>query len=330
MHIEEFQLERLQAIWENRVKYNLTESGIHLYTLRELLTAEETEGLLDVRLGYGWTNGEPELREIISSRYPGAGREEILVADGSAEANFLAMWSLLESGDEIVLMLPNYMQIWGIARSLGVEVKAFRLREENGWAPDLAELREQVTERTKVIAVCDPNNPTGAVLSHDQVTAILEAADRVGAYVYADEVYKGAELDGQERPTFFGLYDRVIVAAGLSKALATQDSGSAGSSDPKTSSAQLGIAMTTRALPPQRSVNTSPLLSSNRRCAKRPFNATAGPSTKTSSCSCAGSITGTASCPSSLPEPEERHFCDIAWPSTQANLQLACGRRSAC
>lgn len=220
MQIEEFQLERLQSIWENRVRHNLTESGIHPYTLRELLTPEEIEGLLDVRLGYGWTNGEPGLRDAICARYPGAGPERVLVTNGSAEANFLAMWTLLEPGDEIVLMLPNYMQIWGIARSLGVEVKAFRLQEENAWAPDIEELREQVSERTKVIAVCDPNNPTGAVLSPDHMAAIIEAADRVGAYVYADEVYKGAELDGQERPSFFGLYDRVVVAAGLSKALA--------------------------------------------------------------------------------------------------------------
>ena len=220
MQIEEFQLERLQSIWENRVQYNLTESGIHPYTLRELLTAEEIDALLDVRQGYGWTNGKPELREAIRARYPGAGPEGVLVTNGSAEANFLAMWTLLDPGDEVVLMVPNYMQIWGIARSLGIEVKTFRLREELGWAPDIEELREQVSPRTKVIAVCDPNNPTGAVLSPDQMAAIVEVADGVGAYVYSDEVYRGAELDGREQPSFFGLYDRVIVAAGLSKALA--------------------------------------------------------------------------------------------------------------
>ena len=220
MNIEEFQLERLQSLWENRVQYNLTESGVHPYTLRELLTPQEIDQLLDVRLGYGWTNGDPGLRETISAHYPGSDLEQVLVTSGSAEANFLAMWTLLEPGDEIVVMLPNYMQIPGIARSLGVEVKSFRLREELGWAPDMEELRAQVNARTKVIVVCDPNNPTGAVLSLDQMKEIVEVARQVGAYVYADEVYKGAELDGLERPSFFGLYDRVIVSAGLSKALA--------------------------------------------------------------------------------------------------------------
>ena len=75
MHIEEFELERLQSVWENRVRYNLTESGVHPYTVRELLQPEEIESLLDVRLGYGWTNGDPGLRERVSKYYPGAGPE---------------------------------------------------------------------------------------------------------------------------------------------------------------------------------------------------------------------------------------------------------------
>ncbi|MEM7585437.1 MAG: aminotransferase class I/II-fold pyridoxal phosphate-dependent enzyme, partial [Acidobacteriota bacterium] len=148
MHIETFELERLQSLWENLVELNLTESGIHPYTLRELLDADEIEALLDVRLGYGWTNGEPDLRSAIAAYYPGATQDNVLVTNGSAEANFLAMWSLLEPGDEIVLMLPNYMQIWGLARSLGVEVKPFRLRESQGWTPDLDEIRGLVSSKT--------------------------------------------------------------------------------------------------------------------------------------------------------------------------------------
>ena len=220
MKIETFELERLQSLWENRVEYNLTESGVHPYTLRELLRPDEIEALLDIRLGYGWTNGEPALRERVASYYDGATAENVLVTNGSAEANFLAMWSLLEAGDEVVLMLPNYLQIWGIARSLGVEVKPFRLREEDDWAPDLDALRDAVTQRTRAIVVCNPNNPTGAVLSRSAMETIVELARGVGAVVYADEVYKGVELDGRERPSFRDLDDGAIVAAGLSKALA--------------------------------------------------------------------------------------------------------------
>ena len=90
MHIEEFKLERLQSLWENRVDYNLTESGIHPYTLKELLSADEIEALLEVRLSYGWTNGEPGLRRSVASYYPGASEDNVLITNGSAEANFLA------------------------------------------------------------------------------------------------------------------------------------------------------------------------------------------------------------------------------------------------
>ncbi len=220
MHIETFELERMQSLWENLVELNLTESGIHPFTLRELLSDDEIDQVLDARLGYGWTNGEPDLREAIAAYYPGATADNVLVTNGSAEANFLAMWSLFESGDEVVLMLPNYMQIWGLARALEVEVKPFTLREDRGWAPDLDEIRSLVSPKTRAIVLCNPNNPTGAVLDRATMAEIVAIANDVDAIVYADEVYKGVELDGQEGPSFRDLDDRAIVAAGLSKALA--------------------------------------------------------------------------------------------------------------
>ncbi len=219
MKIEEFRLERLQSLWENEVAINLTESGVHPYTLGELLTKDELAELLEVRLGYGWTNGDPALRQAISHYYREASPENVLVTTGSAEANFLAMWTLLEPGDEVAMMLPNYMQIHGLARSFGVTVNPFHLREELDWAPDLDELRFAVTERTKMIVICNPNNPTGAVLSPRTMATIVEIAERVGAMIYADEVYKGVELDGEEGASFYDLYERAVVASGLSKAL---------------------------------------------------------------------------------------------------------------
>ena len=221
MKIEEFELERLQSLWENEVEINLTESGVHPYTLRELLTPDEISDLLDLRLTYGWTNGSPDLRDSVRQYYPGTSRQQVLITNGSAEANFLAMWTLLEPGDQIALMLPNYMQIWGLARSLGAEVRPFHLRSNGqSWRLDLEELEAAVTPKTRAIVVCNPNNPTGATLTEPEMDRIVELAESVGAYVYADEVYKGVELDGEERPSFFGRTDRVAVASGLSKALA--------------------------------------------------------------------------------------------------------------
>ncbi len=220
MKIEIFELERIQSLWENRVKYNLTESGFHPYTLNELLTEKEIDKLLSIRIGYGQTNGSIELRGAISLLYPGADQDNILVTNGTAEANFIGVWSNLEPEDELIIMLPNYMQIWGLARSFGTTVKPFHLKEELNWAPDFKELESLVSPRTKMIAVCNPNNPTGAILSKQHMEEIIRLAETVGAWIFADEIYIGGELNGIETPSFWGLYDKVIISSGLAKSYA--------------------------------------------------------------------------------------------------------------
>ena len=220
MEIEIFELERTQSLWENLVDYNLTETGIHPFTLAELLKTNEREELSAIRLGYGQTNGSAELRDAISALYPDTNRDQVLVTNGSIEANFVSIWTLLEPGDELVLMLPNYMQIWGLARSFGITVKPFYLKEELKWQPNLDDLQALVSPRTKMIAICNPNNPTGAVLENETMSRIVDLARGVNAWVYADEIYHGAELDGKPTPTFYGLYEKTLVAGGLSKAYA--------------------------------------------------------------------------------------------------------------
>jgi aspartate/methionine/tyrosine aminotransferase len=220
MKIETFDLERVQSLWENRVKYNLTESGIHPYTLDELFTHEEIEKLHSVRLGYGQTNGSIALREAVGRLYRGLDLDNVLITTGSAESNFIASWSLLEPGDEMVYMLPNYQQLWGLARSFGSTVKPFHLRQELNWEPDCDELRAAVSGKTKLIAVCNPNNPTGHTLSEESIKTIVKIASDAGVWLYADEIYRGAELEGEETPSFMGTYEKVIVNGGLSKAYA--------------------------------------------------------------------------------------------------------------
>jgi aspartate/methionine/tyrosine aminotransferase len=220
MQLEQFTLERMQSLWENLVDYNLSESGVHPLSLAELVDGDPDAitRLAHHGLGYSQTNGTVALRERIAALYPGATPDHILVTNGTSEANFVAIWGLLEPDDELVLMLPNYMQIWGIARGFRGAVRAFHLRAETGWSPDLDELRRQVTPRTRLIAVCNPNNPTGAILRADEMRQIVECAARAGAWLLADEVYQGAERDGIRTPSFWGSYDRVIVTNGLSKA----------------------------------------------------------------------------------------------------------------
>ncbi len=215
-----FDMERMMSKWENIVEYNLSESGVHPVTVRELLDDPTmVEELLATELNYPQTNGTVELREHIAALYPGAMPDNVLVTVGCAEANFITLQTLLAAGDEMVVMLPNYMQIWGLGHNLGFRVRAFHLQEEQGWAPDLGELDEVVTESTKLVSVCNPNNPTGYILTQEEMDAIVAAAERVGAWLLADEVYRGAErLTDTETPSFWGRYDRVLAMNSLSKA----------------------------------------------------------------------------------------------------------------
>jgi aspartate/methionine/tyrosine aminotransferase len=215
-----FQLERIMSEWENAVDYNLSESGAHPAMLGELLDDGLTvDDLLATELNYPQVDGTLGLRERIAALYVDAKPDNILVTVGCAEANFITVQTILEPGDEMAVMVPNYLQIWGIGHNYGYRVRAFHLHEERGWAPDLEELRDAVTEDTKLIAVCNPNNPTGAILTEAEMDGIVAIAQRVGAWLLADEVYGGAErLTDEKTPSFWGRYDRVLAMNSLSKA----------------------------------------------------------------------------------------------------------------
>jgi len=215
-----FELERWQSTWENRVRFNLSESGVHPLTVQELLGIAGASALplLEVRLGYSQSNGTDLLRGRIAALYPGVSPEQILVTTGSSEANFLVCWRLVEPGDKVALMLPNYLQTWGLAQNFGAEVRGFQLHPEKAWEPFAEEIRTAIAPGTKLVVVTNPHNPTGHVLSDAARRTILERTAEVGAWLLADEVYQGAELDGKTTPSFWGGYERVIAVNGLSKA----------------------------------------------------------------------------------------------------------------
>src|SRR5262245_12813056 len=220
MKFEPFALERWQSIWENRVAWNLSESGVHPLRVEEVAVTEaDRHALLTQELGYTQTNGTPELREAIASMYPEAGPDHVEVTNGGSEANCIALWHLVEPEDEVVMMTPNYMQLRGLSRALGATVRPWPLIEGRArWAPDLAALETLVTPRTRVVLICNPNNPTGARITPGELDEIARIAARAGIWILSDEIYRGAELDGVETATMWGRYERVIVTGGLSKA----------------------------------------------------------------------------------------------------------------
>ncbi len=216
-----FEHEVMASRHEKNVDYNLSESGVHPITLRELLAdnPEEINRLFDTEIDYAHANGIPELRANIAALYPNCQSENVMVTVGAIEANYDAIQALLQPGDEMAIMLPNYLQIWGVAKNLRLKINTFHLDESNGWQVNQAELKQAVTPKTKVIAVCNPNNPTGHILTEEEMKTIINAAQEVGAWILADEVYAGAErVTDRETPSFYGRYDKVIAVGSLSKA----------------------------------------------------------------------------------------------------------------
>jgi aspartate/methionine/tyrosine aminotransferase len=217
--IELFEMERMQSTWENLVEYDMSESGVRPLTLRELVDMGfDLEGFLDQPLGYSQSNGSIELRERIAAIYRGASADQIEVTNGTSEANYLVALSQLRAGDDLAMETPNYMQLPGVARSLGATVRTFSLRQDMGWEPDWDEFERAVSPHTQLLYVSNPNNPTGAVLSDAAMQRIAARCEATGTWLLSDEVYLGAEIARPRTKSFWGMSDRVIVTSGLSKA----------------------------------------------------------------------------------------------------------------
>jgi aspartate/methionine/tyrosine aminotransferase len=219
MAIERFEMERMQSTWENLVDYDMSESGVRPLTLRNLVEMGfDLDAFFDQPLGYSQSNGTLELRERLAAIYPGTDVEQIEVTNGTSEANYLIALSQLQPGDEVAMEVPNYMQMPGVARSLGATVRTFSLRQDRGWEPDWDEFERAVTPRARLLYLSNPNNPTGAILTRGAMERIVSRCESTGTWILADEVYLGAEIDGERTTSFWGMSDRVIVTSGLSKA----------------------------------------------------------------------------------------------------------------
>lgn len=184
---------------------------------------------LDPALSLDWSGedyqGLPSLRERVLDQYgyrPSCGVDDVLITAGAQEANYLALTQLLNAGDEFVIDAPGWQQPLVLAEQIGAIPRRVARTEASGWALDIAQLESLVTAKTKLIFLCNPNNPTGRVEDTQTLQRIIAAADRVGAYVVSDEVYRGLEWTEQETPRIATLYERGISTGSVSKLLGLQ------------------------------------------------------------------------------------------------------------
>ena len=231
-----------------------SESGVYPLTPRELL-GDDAEGLLDRPLVYTQSNGTIELRSLVSALYPESSVDQVQVTNGGSEANYIVLWRLVEPGDEVAMLVPNYMQTFGLAKAFGGTVREWPLVEDRGagrWRPDIEQLRHVVSNRTKLIVVCTPNNPTGARLTPQELDEIAHIAGRHGSWVLSDEVYRGAELMAASRHRSGAATIARLSPAVCRKRTACRGCASVGSLGHRHSSPRPGRTTTTSRSPPVR------------------------------------------------------------------------------
>jgi len=220
MKFEPFALVEWQSRYEPTVDYSLADSSCRPVALQEFVGETDLARLLTTHQHYPSVSGTPALREVIAD-WQGCRPSEVLVTVGAAEANLLVIDALVEAGDHVVVMEPGYRQIWGCARNAGAKIDSFPLDAERGWRPDLAALERMVRSDTALIAITNPNNPTGSLLTEEEMARIIAIAERNGTWLLVDEVHRGTELDTDEvTPTFWGRYERTVCVGSLSKAYA--------------------------------------------------------------------------------------------------------------
>ncbi len=223
MKIEPFGVEIWMNAHETRCALNLAETCVHSLTIAELLTLagrndHALADLLPMQMTYGAIEGSDRLRNAIAALYADQARESILVTHGTIGANALVHQAMVSAGDRVVSIVPTYQQHTSIPVSLGAGVVELRLRPEDGYLPDLAELRRLAVPGTQLITLTNPNNPTGALIGPDMRAEIVAIARDAGAWLLADEVYRGTEQSGPMTPSFADLYEKGIGTGGMSKA----------------------------------------------------------------------------------------------------------------
>ncbi len=222
MKIEPFGVEQWMNAWETKCTFNLAETCVASLTLAELMQmAGQTQNmpadLAALHMTYGEIRGSLRLRGLVAGLFAGQTAENVLITHGTIGANHMVYQALVEAGDHVVAITPTYQQHTAIPRSLGADVTEVPLREDEGWLPNWDRVAQAVRPETKVIALTNPNNPTGALIDRAGLEAVVRIAQSVGAWVLCDEVYRGTE-QGEPVPSIVELYDKGISTGSTSKA----------------------------------------------------------------------------------------------------------------
>lgn len=190
-------------------------------TFEELfqLTGESMEDFISelktMNLGYGRFDGTPRTRKAVAAIYKNVEAEEVVLVHGGTGANNNVINTIVEPGDTVVTVVPTYQQFCSIPESLGAKVRKVCLKPEEGYRLSMEELEEAVQGRCKAIFLTNPNNPTGALLSLEEMQEIVRIAKEADCYIVCDEMYRG--LKEEYMYSFADIYEKAIVTCSSSK-----------------------------------------------------------------------------------------------------------------
>lgn len=224
MHIEPFKVEIWMNEWETQCDHNLAETCVESITVDELLKLSGRNDtslaeLLPMKMTYGDIEGSMRLRQAVCELYEGQEAENITITHGTIGANMLVHRTLVSRDDHVVSIVPTYQQHYSIPESIGADVELLQLEAEDGFLPDLNKLRSMVTENTRMIALTNPNNPTGALIDRPMLEEIASIARASNAWILCDEVYRGTAQDGNGMSSSIAdIYEKGISTASMSKA----------------------------------------------------------------------------------------------------------------
>ncbi|MES1039835.1 aminotransferase [Peribacillus simplex] len=226
MNIKTFAVEQWMNEYEVEAVYNIAETCVESLTVNELISIDGTDPekfLVDLgknKLTYGHIEGSPNFRTLVSNQYQSLEADNVLVTNGAIGANFLLLYSLIQPGDHVIAVHPTYQQLYEVPTSFGATVDLLPLREENNYLPDLNELKSLVNEKTKMIIINNPNNPSGAIIEKEMLEEIVEIARSYDAYILCDEVYRRLlQEDDLVVPSIVDLYEKGISTSSMSKVL---------------------------------------------------------------------------------------------------------------
>lgn len=221
MKIKPFKLERYYTLYEHTAKYSLCNSDCEAMTIAELLALEEgaAQAFQNTWLGYTTTQGSLELRKDISTIYTDIKAENLTVCTGAQEPIFLFAHAVLDSDDEVIVQTPCYQSLQSVPESIGCKVHQWNVRYENNQPHfDIDVLKSLINNKTKVIFLNAPHNPTGFLFTKEEQQAIIELARANNIFIFCDEVYRELEHDlSFAIPAFADAYENGVSVGVMSK-----------------------------------------------------------------------------------------------------------------